>query len=295
MKRLEIYLLALLLLPGLAGAATQVDETRSVDPDARIEIETVSGSVRVTGWGQNEVHVKGSIGDDAEGLEIEGGGGNLTIEVEIPRQLGRGKHDVDAHLEIMVPTGARVSVETVSASIEATGLAGRMVLESVSGSLEASGTPEAAELSSVSGSIRFSGEQTRVTAESVSGNVILEGVSGVAEVSTVSGNIKVEADELDRGTFESVAGTIEVTGRPANGARLDFEAHSSNIVLNLPADVSAYFEVETFSGHIDNELGPEAKRTGKYAPGKSLEFTAGSGDARVSIETFSGNVSLRTQ
>ena len=47
-----------------------------------------------------------------------------------------------------------------------------------------------------------------------------------------------------------------------------------------------------FSGDIDNELGPAAVRSGEYVPSKSLEFTLGSVAARVSVESFSGNVKL---
>ncbi len=49
----------------------------------------------------------------------------------------------------------------------------------------------------------------------------------------------------------------------------------------------------TFSGDIENQFGPPAERSSRYGPGKSLEFTAGGGDAEVSVEVFSGNVALR--
>ena len=59
------------------------------------------------------------------------------------------------------------------------------------------------------------------------------------------------------------------------------------------SSVSARFEVSTFSGRIDNDFGPDGERTSRFAPGRALEHTTRDGSARISIETFSGNVFLR--
>lgn len=282
--------LALVAAPTLAGQS--VDESRQVAPDARIRIENLAGSVTVTGWNEDRVHVTGTLGDDVESLEIRGGGDSLSIEVKIPDRKGWGRrdHDVGARLEVHVPAGCRLAVETVSAEIEASGVRGALDLESVSGSIVAAGTSASAELSTVSGAIRFTGHGTAVEAESVSGGIQLDGVGGAVEADTVSGRIEVRAAALGRGDLESVSGEIELTGELAAGARLDIEGHSSNVTLRLPAATSARFDIETFSGRIDNDFGPQAERAQRHGPGKELEFTTGSGDAQVSIETFSGNV-----
>jgi hypothetical protein len=51
--------------------------------------------------------------------------------------------------------------------------------------------------------------------------------------------------------------------------------------------------VSTFSGDIVNELGPAAEKPNKWAPGKELSFTSGSGGARVTVETLSGTVNIK--
>ena len=61
----------------------------------------------------------------------------------------------------------------------------------------------------------------------------------------------------------------------------------------LPEDVSAEFDVETFSGDIVNDFGPKARRTSEYAPGKELSFSTRSGDARISVSSFSGTIRLK--
>jgi DUF4097 and DUF4098 domain-containing protein YvlB len=296
MKRLSIMIWTLLLVTGSAWAGEAVDFTKDADPDVTVEIENLAGSVKVTGWDLQQVKVGGTLGDDTEGLEFSGDRQHLEIEVEIPEGFGRRRRDVTSHLEIWLPVGSRLLVETVSASIEVTGISGQAELETVSGEVAVSGEPESLEVETVSGNVRLAGSQTAVVAESVSGSIILEGVAERVEAASVSGDVEVTASEIDRGQFETVSGSIEFAGGLSRKARLHLETHSGNLNLALPADTSATFEIETFSGRIDNEFGgPEPKRTSRYAPGKWLEFATGSGDAQVSIETFSGNVTLRTR
>jgi hypothetical protein len=71
------------------------------------------------------------------------------------------------------------------------------------------------------------------------------------------------------------------------------ESHSGTVTLELPADTSAEFEIETFSGQIHNDFGPKARRTSEYGPGYELSFSTGSGEAEVSVESFSGGVYLK--
>jgi DUF4097 and DUF4098 domain-containing protein YvlB len=294
MKTLSTLALTLLMTAGTLFAGQSVDVTIRADSDAFIEIDNLSGSVTITGWDQNEVRVTGTLGDDTEGLSTSGEGSHITIEVEIPdRYRGRGRRDYESSLQISVPANARLEVETVSARIDVSDVTGQLDLESVSGSVEVTGSPSSADVETVSGGITISGAQTQVNAESVSGNVRLSGVADRVEVATVSGRIEVDAGNIDRADFETVSGNITVSGSLDSGASFDLECHSGNVDLLLPADTSATWEISSFSGEINNDFGPAAKRTSKYAPGKWLEFSTGSGSADVSIETFSGNVYLR--
>lgn len=294
MRILSAFSVALLMATGAVSAGESVDVTIRAESDALVEVENLSGSVTITGWQKNEVRVTGTLGDDTDGLSTSGEGSHIVIEVEIPEgQRGHGRRDYDSSLEIWVPANSRVEVETVSARIEVSEVTGHLDLESVSGGVEVTGSPASADVETVSGGIRISGAQTRVVAESVSGSVALSGVAERIEVATVSGKIEVEAGQIDRGEFETVSGNITVEGSIGSGASFDVECHSGNISLILPADTSATFEISTFSGEIQNDFGPAAKRTSKYAPGKWLEFSTGSGGADVSIETFSGSVYLK--
>lgn len=292
MKKYVIALTAL-LLAAPAAADQSVDETRPADADASVSVENLSGSVVVIGWDQPEIRVTGSLGDDAEGLSIDGGPSDWEIEVEIPEGRWGGRRDVESRLEIYVPRGAEVEVETVSASIRVRDVDGALHLESVSGEIEGSGGGDSIELETISGAIDFSASGGSLVAESVSGRIELRDVSGELEVSSVSGRVEVEGEIVRRGTFESVSGEVVLEVSPSPGAVVEVDVHSSNVTLTLPGDISARFKVATFSGRIDNDFGPDGERTSRFAPGRSLDHTTGDGAVRISVDTFSGNVFLR--
>lgn len=295
LARAGAALLALLALAAPAAAEKPVDETRQVAGDAKISIETLSGQVKVTAWSREEVKVTGTVGDDTNGLSITGGGAELKIEVDIPEGRHKGNRDLDANLEISVPAGARLDVESVSSSTEVAGVTGSVHVETVSGSIAVDGASRSVQAESVSGTVRVVGSRGNVRAESVSGSVEIDGGEGEISASTVSGTITAEVGEIDRGRFETVSGEIRFQGELAPDGELTVEGHSGEIDIALPAGTSAAFRVETFSGDVDNRLSSDqAKRTSQYAPGQELEFTLGSGDGNVHVESFSGQVVLRT-
>ena len=293
MKKFILAFISLILVAAMASADKQVDETLPADSDARVSVEIISGSIQVTGWNRDEVQVTGSIGEDVDSLDISGSGRSISIDLDVPDSWGRRRRDIDARLEISVPTSARLTVETVSANIDVQEVDGTIELATVSGDIDLAGRPSRAEVETVSGGIRVEGDQTAISAESVSGDIVLRGAAETVEAASVSGNIEVSAQQIERASFESVSGDLEFSGGLNPKARLHAEAHSGNVTLLLPADTSATWEVETFSGNVTNEFGPNPERTSEHGPGKWLKFTTGSGEARITVDSFSGNVRFR--
>lgn len=294
MMRKTILWMMLIAAAAATGRAERlVDESRPAAPDGSISIEVVVGSIKVVGTDAAELRVTGRLGDDVEELEIDEDSDGWSIEVKLPDNDKRDRgRDFAADLEVQVPRGSRLEVEAVSASVEVSGLTGEIDAASVSGGVTVDGGSGQVEAESVSGAVVVRGAAGSIGAESVSGRVELEDVAGEIEVSTVSGGIRIDAGSVDDLEIETVAGGVYFKGSPSGG-RLEIESHSGNVEVLLPADLGARFELDSFSGRIDNGFGPPARRTDKYEPGTSVEFTTGGGGVEVSIETFSGNISLQ--
>ncbi len=279
-----------LLFPAPAvRAQTRVEQSRPAAADALVEIENMSGSVKVTGWDKNEVAVTGTLGRRAEGLDFTGSGNRIHIEVE----THGSPHGVRSDLEISVPAGSRVKVEGFDANITVTGVTGTVYAETVNGSITQTGAAKEVELQSVNGSVEVAKAGGRIRAESVNGAVTVREVSGEVEASTVNGELTVTGGTFDRAHLEAVSGSVHFEGDLGKRAILEAETVSGSVELLLPASVSADFEASTFSGEIVNELGPAAPRKGRYSPEKELSFSTGSGGAKVVVNTLSGNIQLR--
>ncbi|MDD5564822.1 MAG: DUF4097 family beta strand repeat-containing protein [Thermoanaerobaculaceae bacterium] len=289
MKRVGLSVMALAVVVLPAMAQQKLDERRPASKDGVVEVQNVSGSVKVTGWDRDEVAVTGTLGRGSERLEFTGTGVRTEVRVVLPHFA----HHVDgSDLEIKVPAGSRVEVNTVSADIGVDGVAGPVRLESVSGRVTVGGAPREFEAKTVSGGIEIAAAGAPGRASSVSGAVALKGVNGSVEASSVSGAVSVTGDAVSRAELQTTSGDIRFEAGLASGGRLDAKTVSGSVVLLLPAATAADFDVTTFSGNITNEFGPQAKRTSEYGPGKELSFSTGAG-GRIVAKSFSGDVRLQ--
>ena len=288
MKPAAVVLASVLLAPVWLAAQTTVDQKQKAAPDGSVSIENLAGSVKVTGWDKAEVQVRGTVGDGGE-LSFEGSGKRIHIEIE----ADHNPMGIQSDLEVFVPAASSVDVEGFQATISVTGVTGSVTAETVNGSITQAGAARRVELQSVNGDIEASKGSGRIKAEAVNGSVVVRDGSGDLEASTVNGKLHVIGGSYDRAELESVAGTVRFEAALSGRATLSIETVSAPVELLLPASISAEFSVSSFSGRISNELGPAAEKRGKWTPQTELAFTTGSGGARVSVETLSGNIGIR--
>jgi DUF4097 and DUF4098 domain-containing protein YvlB len=280
--------LPLLVRPAAAGEA--VDVRRPASRDGVVTIENASGSIHVVGWDRAEVAVTGSVGRGGS-LNVTGGAHRTRVEVEAETN----PQSVHSDLEVRVPAASRVEIEGFSASITVAEVTGAVRAESVNGSISVSGSTKEVRAETVNGSVEVSGPAVHVSAESVNGSVTVRGASGDLEATSVNGRVSVTGGTFDRARLESVNGGVRFEGKLGDAAWLETETVSGSVDLILPAAIGADFTVSTFSGGIQNELGPQAHRVGRYTTEKELRFTTGSGKARINVHTLSGSINIRKQ
>jgi DUF4097 and DUF4098 domain-containing protein YvlB len=282
---------------GVVRADRSISESVAADNAVVVSVELVAGDVEVVAWDEPRVTVEGTIGDDVEEVEIEGHGARVEIVVKIPDGSGRkGTIDADAHLDIRVPRGAEVQVESLSADMTIKDVRGDVHAETVSGDVTVETRSKKIEAGVVSGDLRIAasgGELTDLAVDAVSGDVTVEGVSGSANVQVVSGDLHLEGS-VSHAEIEAVSGDVKVAAGFMPGAQVEINTVSGTVELSVAAGTSARFRVDTFSGGIETDFGTPT-RADEYGPGMELDATAGSGDARVEIESFSGTVKIRKQ
>src|SRR5881397_2794712 len=111
-RAITVAVLALSVAAARPARADQVDVRKPAASDGLVEIENPAGSVRVIGWSKAEVAVTGNVGRRAS-LRLGGGGPRTHVEVEVEGNPHATRSDIEVH----VPAGSRVSVESFASSI----------------------------------------------------------------------------------------------------------------------------------------------------------------------------------
>ena len=280
-----------LSMPCVAVCGEEIDQTLGMPADGLIAVENVAGTVEIVTWDRAEVQIKGEAGSSVEEVEIASTSSGVQVRV-INR---KGEHRVDGtDLQLRVPETANVEVETVSADLTVRGSHGdSVVLRTVSGDLEVEATPKRIDLHSVSGDVEFEGAAARSSFETVSGEITIVGAAGEITANTVSGDVTLEAGEVSQGRFEAVSGDLMLSLALADGGRLACDSMSGDIKLSLPSRQQAEFTAQSFSGGIHTDFGESARVS--RGPGVMLEHREGDNGAKVRLETFSGDISIRSR
>lgn len=280
---------ALLLLPAVALADTQIDERHNLAAGGRIELSNVAGKVTVRGWDRNDVQLTGTLSDGLQ-LRQEKSANRVRWEIEYPRRNNNG----GATLVLNVPRSVELLLSTVSANQDISGIdVRRLQADSVSGSLSAAGRSGDSKLNTVSGSVSARLQTPKLDVNTVSGRIEAGGgVSGDIGAQTVSGRVEVDAGRVQRLAVETVSGSIDLSAAGlAPGGRINVESVSASVTLSLPRTVSAQLSVNSFSGSINSDDG-QVERP-RYGPGSNLDTRLGGGDGDIRIQSHSGSVRVR--
>lgn len=281
----------LFVLRAPAGVADEVQRTIEASSDGTVLISNVAGSIEVSGWSRNEVEVVADLGRGVEELVVERDGDDVTVKVRTPKSNSR---NVSSDLIIRVPEMSAIDVGGVSADIEISDVLGEQRLNSVSGDVVTEAFGADVEAKSVSGDVELAGDdrQTFTRLTSVSGDIDAVRLAGVIEATAVSGDLAIEGGSFERVKANTVNGDLEFRAELLDGGKLDFETINGSVEVDFTGEVSARFDIETFNGSIRNCFGPKPERTSRYAPGRQLKFTEGTGSSRVTIRTLNGSLDL---
>jgi hypothetical protein len=290
--------LALLaILPGAfdpisQAASRAVDQQQAADPNGTVEIVNVAGSVTVTGWDRPEVAVTGQIGDRVDRVEISSSDHHTLVRVVLPH--GIGLHfggDGSAHLTIRVPTHSDLEVSLVSSDLTVTGVSGPQQLRTVSGDIKTDGGA-AAHITSVSGDVRLSTPTaTAAQIETMSGDLTVNGPGGDVSISTVSGGGHLKLGALHSFRLSTVSGDFDIDAHLDDGGQFTTESVNGDIKVAFSGAPAAAFDLRSLSGDISNCTAQRATQS-QFGPGSRLSFSTGDGQARVSMSSTSGDLSL---
>ncbi len=265
----------------------RVDTTLALEKNGTVSVSIYSGHVNVVGTSGSQVRIRGTTERDE--LDIRDRMGSISVSLEPDRG-----HGGRAELELTVPIGTSVILESFSGPLSVRGVKGEVKLEALSGDLQVSDAVGSVSAEAVSGNVDISKVDGNVRAESVSGSVAVADVDGEIATESVSGRINIMRAKSKSARAETVSGSVGYTGTIDPTGNYVFKTHSGRLTLGIPTTASASISLETFSGSVDSDF-PVTMEGGRTQSGHEsrFQFRIGDGRARITLETFSGNIVIQ--
>lgn len=263
--------------------AGQIDTTVPAERGQRLEANAFGGQITVKTWARNAVRVQADPTSRTQ-VVVSTSGSTVSVRTE-----GRRGPASAVNLDLTVPAWMGLDLSGVYTDVSVDGAKGPVTVETVQGEVEVNGGDGQVSLSSVQGSVRLRGAKGRIEVHSVNEDVRVSETSGEIRAETVNGEVslqKVDATTLDAST---VNGDVAYDGPIHDGGHYALSSHNGDITLAVPASANAAVSVSTFSGDFESEF-PVTLTQGRK--GKRFNFTLGTGNAEVELESFQGTIRL---
>jgi DUF4097 and DUF4098 domain-containing protein YvlB len=303
------------------------------EPKAVVSLCLSSGDVLVRGWERGEVRARA---EDAGTLRLLTPNVRPAPRVEVliseerDAELGSGDCGSAGTIELMVPRGATVIIQTSSGHVEVSDIAEARI-KALSGDVNVRRVSLGVEISCLSGDISVTDSSGPGRVNTISGVVEARNLRAVSpgdsfEAKSTSGDVTLEAVTHAQVSGATVSGNVLYTGALARGGSYDFRTISGDVTLELPAassfslhakvvvngDVETDFPVKTASVGTSlnaprgNTPGAPPEPPDPIKPGRPpnpprepgqtrLDGTVGTGDAVVNLSSFSGSLYLKKQ
>jgi hypothetical protein len=263
---------------------SRIDTTVAFDRKGTVVLNAGGGDIIVTSWTQDRVRVRARA--ERGMVRLDATPVRLTVEVT----RGRGS---DILYEITVPVGVRVSARTTTGDISITGTKAAVDAGTQSGDLTVEDAAETIDLRTMSGDIVASALAGNVEIGTYNGDVTIADVRGDVDASSISGDISVRGAAARYVRVKSTSGDLSYDGIVEATARYEFASHSGSVYLTVPQTTGAMLSVATYSGSIESDF-PITLKPGEHGINR-FTFEIGKGDARISAESFSGDITVRTK
>jgi hypothetical protein len=268
------------LVLALASTA-QADTTLAVNRGDRLVLEGISGVVAITAWDRDQLEVRSATGNAP--LTVRRTGATLQVETDGARR----RRSLDA--SIRVPPWIEVEVGGSALDLSTTGIDGALRVANVSGDVQIRDAGGSVDVRSIRGEVVVVNARGSVRASSQADDVTLRRIAGSVEAHSGDGDIILDQIESMSVRAEAQDGDIVYSGAIASGGEYRFYLHDGDVLLEVPADVSARVHVSTFDGEFTSDF---PVRVESFSAGRQFDFVLGQGSALIEIEVFDGEIRL---
>jgi DUF4097 and DUF4098 domain-containing protein YvlB len=209
------------------------------------------------------------------------------------RRNNRRNINVSVAYTVSAPAATRLTIGSVSGSINVSEIKGDLSANTISGSVRIANAGRIASAKSVSGDVEILDTQTdgAMDVQSISGAVTVRKVAARSiDVGSISGSVTVQDARCDRVQAHSISGNVEFGGTLAKGGRYELNSHSGDVRVALAGSTGFEVEANSFSGSIRSDFPVTIKGGQQFSRRRALQGVFGDGSAVLSLTTFSGSV-----
>jgi len=170
---------------------------------------------------------------------------------------GNNRNDTSVEFLVRLPSGLKLDAKTVSGDVHGKGLRGEL------------------DIGTVSGDVRL--------ADLDAGNL---------DAASVSGEIELDRVRAHDVSAETVSGNVTYVGDIDSQGSYNFKTLSGDVVVTVPRQPNAQLSAVTFSGEFRSDFPTQTdpkRRRHRY------NATWGNGSARIDLESFSGDIAIRSR
>ena len=266
---------------------SRIDTTFAFDRRGAVSLSVGVGTIIVRGSTRSDIQVHATSDNDNVRLDVS----PARVTLDLVRARGG-----DTRFEVTVPQGVRIVARVGSGSISIRGTKGEVEVHAQSGDVEVEDVAGRLDVNAFSGDLRARTVVGDVEVGMLSGNIELDDVRGNVDVHTTSGDIRLRNTTSKLVRARTTGGSVLYSGVVDPAGRYDFVTHSGDLSLAIPQDVSAQLTIATWSGEIDSDF-PMTLKPGEHGIGstttKRFTFDLGGGAARITAESFSGDITIR--
>jgi len=288
----------------------QVERTAAADPRVIVSACTLSGSFTVRSWNRKEVRVRISDGVDIELTRIDQTKSEQATELKVTSKGRRSTSGAAClmfgDMEMDVPRGANVKLQTTSGDISVTELARANVI-TTSGSITLTKMKEETSATVIGGDISVRDSTGSFKLHSTGGGIDARGLTPVAAndfltASTVSGEVTLTDVQHQRVSVNSVSGEVIYSGELLRNGSYSFQNLSGEVRLLLPASAS-FRLLASVGGSVNISSDFDLKYTenqnvtgiGNRSGPRRVAATVGSGEASIRVSLLTGSLRISKQ
>ncbi len=271
--------MSVLCLASSAAAQKPVDVGSAVNPGTITHVRLQSGSVRLTGWAHDSVHVSGLLAP-GETWVMRVDGDTIRLRAEgIPRGLA-----APSELDIFVPMASALVVRAAAASLVISDFSADVDVATAAGNLLVEKARASVRAETMQGTLTVLGPALRVDASTASGTMLISvpydtindiayarriddaalnaKPFGVVTLRSVSGRITFDANAVDSAFIHNVRGDVRVDASPATSGRITVSSHVGRVVLGVSDAMRARYDVRTMRGAVRGDVPVSASDAG---------------------------------